>query len=145
MLEYAIFKLGLHQEFVGNEIGSQPPRYLRAHPRPTLRLPHHTQARAPHANDRQSNSGGRWRLLVERFQISNHMGPSKVPQSAGRSLKLRLSGFMELVVWGTHFGPRSDLGRGSARALETADAAVVRHGNIGLPMSEMGQQANNST
>jgi hypothetical protein len=48
---------------------------------------------------------------------------------------------MELVVWGTHFGPRSDLGRGSARALETADAAVVRHGNIGLPMST-GEQLN---
>jgi hypothetical protein len=36
--------------------------------------------------------------LVKRFQNSNHMGPSKVPQSAGRSLKFRLSGFMESVV-----------------------------------------------
>jgi putative ABC transport system substrate-binding protein len=36
--------------------------------------------------------------LVERFQNSNHMGPSKAPQSVGRSLKLRLSGFTESVV-----------------------------------------------
>jgi hypothetical protein len=41
---------------------------------------------------------GTGETLVERFQNSNHMGPSKVPQSVGRSLKLRLSGFMESVV-----------------------------------------------
>jgi hypothetical protein len=36
--------------------------------------------------------------LVERFQSSNHMRPSKQPHFSGRSPKLQLSGFMESVV-----------------------------------------------
>jgi hypothetical protein len=42
--------------------------------------------------------GGPYPLLVERFQSSNHMRPSKQPHFSGRSPKLQLSGFMESVV-----------------------------------------------